>query len=131
MDTKYTEGIGRRKSAIARVRLTEAKENSVMVNDIPAEDYFSSEEYVAIAEEPLHHSDVTKTFAVSVHVRGGGMRAQADSVRLGIARALVAIQDTLRTPLKTEGYLKRDPRIKERKKPGLKKARKAPQWSKR
>ncbi|XKT75016.1 MAG: 30S ribosomal protein S9 [Patescibacteria group bacterium UBA2103] len=130
-DTRYTEGIGRRKTANARVRITPADKVEVIVNDKKAADYFSSPEYVAIIEEALKHDDVTQDFAVSAKVVGGGQRAQADAVRHGIARALVKLDEKLRGPLKADGLLTRDARIKERKKPGLRKARKSPQWSKR
>jgi len=130
-DTRYIEGIGRRKTAQARVRIAPADKASLIVNDKPAAEYFSSPEYGAIALEALKHPEVTEDFAVTVKVTGGGQRAQADAVRHGVARALVKNKETLRTPLKADGLLTRDPRAKERKKPGLKKARKASQWSKR
>ena len=130
-DSTYTEGIGRRKTAQARVRITPADKASIVINEKDAKDYFSSPEYVTIAQEPFSHDDVTQDFAVTVKVQGGGQRAQADAVRHGIARALVKRDEKLRTPLKQDGLLTRDARVKERKKPGLKKARKAAQWSKR
>lgn len=130
-DTKYTEGIGRRKTAQARVRITPADKVSIVVNDKPAEEYFSTKEHVAIIQEPFANEDVTEDFAVTVKVTGGGQHAQAEAARHGVARALVKRSEKLRTPLKAEGLLTRDPRAKERKKPGLRKARKAPQWSKR
>lgn len=130
-DTRYIEGIGRRKSANARVRITPADKVSIIVNDKPAAEYFSSEEYAMIVEEPFKHEEVTQDFSVTAKVTGGGQRAQADAVRHGISRALVKNEEKLRGPLKADGLLTRDPRVKERKKPGLKKARKAAQWSKR
>jgi len=113
------------------VRITPADKVSIIVNDKPVEEYFSSQEYIAIAEEAFKPEEVTEDFAVTVKVQGGGQRAQADAVRHGIARALVKNKEELRGPLKAGGLLTRDPRVKERKKPGLKKARKAAQWSKR
>ena len=130
-DSRYIEAIGRRKTANARVRITPADKISVIVNDKPASEYFSSEEYAMIVEEPFKHEEVTQDFAVTAKVTGGGQRAQADAVRHGISRALVKNEEKLRVPLKADGLLTRDPRVKERKKPGLKKARKAAQWSKR
>ncbi|MBL1434421.1 30S ribosomal protein S9 [Candidatus Wolfebacteria bacterium] len=130
-ETRYIEAIGRRKSAAARVRITPADKISIIVNDKPVDEYFSSREYVAIAEEAFKPEEVTEDFSVTVKVKGGGQRAQADAVRHGIARALVKNKEELRGPLKSGGLLTRDPRVKERKKPGLKKARKAAQWSKR
>lgn len=131
MADTYIEGIGRRKTAVARVRITPADKTELVVNDRPAADYFNSTEQVNVALEPLGHEDVTETFSVSVHASGSGISAQAEAVRLGLARALVKRNEKLRTPLKAEGYLTRDARAVERKKPGLRKARKAAQWSKR
>jgi small subunit ribosomal protein S9 len=119
-EQRYIEGIGRRKAAVARVRITPSKKFEVTVNDKTLADYFDTTELQNIA-----------TFSVSVHVNGGGIKSQAESVRLGSARALVEFNEELRKDLKKLGYLKRDPRVKERKKPGLKKARKSAQWSKR
>lgn len=130
-DTRYIEGIGRRKTAQARVRITPADKPSLIVNDKDVSEYFSSAEYAIIAAEAFKNPEVTEDFAVTVKVTGGGQRAQADAVRHGVARALVKNKESLRTPLKAEGLLTRDPRAKERKKPGLKKARKSAQWSKR
>ncbi len=130
MATKeYTEAVGRRKTATARVRLTEAKTSSMTVNGKPAEDYFPLSALVKTAFSPIQQ--LGATFAVSAHVRGGGHKAQAEAVRHGIARAMIAIEPTQRKDLKGKGFLKRDPRAKERKKFGLKAARRAPQWSKR
>ncbi len=130
MATKeYTEAVGRRKTATARVRLTEAKTASITVNGMPAEEYFPLSALVKTALSPIQ--SLGATFAVSAHVRGGGHKAQAEAVRHGIARAMIAITPEQRKDLKGKGYLKRDPRAKERKKFGLKAARRAPQWSKR
>ncbi len=128
---KYTEGIGRRKNAIARVRLTKASKNSLSVNGKDLKQYFAIREHQHIVTEALKSGPVETSFAVSAKVSGGGINAQAEAIRHGIARALIEIDGNLRPVLKHAGFLKRDPRAKERKKFGLKKARKAPQWSKR
>lgn len=127
--TQYTEAVGRRKTAAARVRLTPASKRSVSVNGKNYTDYFPTKELQNTVVSPLNTSE--ETFAITAMVRGGGIAAQADAVRHGVARALTLHDQTMRITLKTKGYLKRDPRAKERKKPGLKKARKSPQWSKR
>lgn len=127
--TQYTEGIGRRKTAAARVRITPASKRSMTVNDKEYTTYFPTKELQRVVLSPLNTAD--ETYSVTAVVRGGGVAAQADAVRHGIARALTERHADLRTTLKKKGYLKRDPRTKERKKPGLKKARKASQWSKR
>lgn len=124
---KYIEGIGRRKEAIARVRIIPASKNSFVINDKNIVDYFKTETLRKTVEEALGE----KTYSVTVKVNGGGIASQAESVRLGLARALVKENSELRKELKSKGFLKRDPRIKERRKFGLKKARKAAQWSKR
>ena len=128
---EYIEAVGRRKTAVARVRLFENKKETFTVNDKDHVDFFPIKTLQKIVEEALRNIDIDKTFFVSVKVRGGGQTSQAEAIRLGISRALVKLQPALRTKLKKAGFLKRDPRVKERKKFGLKKARKAPQWSKR
>ena len=132
-ENRYIEAIGRRKTSTARVRITEAKSNSfVMVNDDKKmEEYFPTKELQEVVNEALIKSKVPSKFTVSVLVRGGGISSQAEAVRHGISRALLKFDEELKKDLKKAGFLKRDPRMKERKKPGLKKARKAPQWSKR
>lgn len=125
----YTEAVGRRKTASARVRITSAKSSSMVVNDRPAEQYFPLASMVKTAFAPLQTLGVT--YSVTAIVKGGGHKAQAEAVRHGISRALVAIAPDQRKDLKVRGFLKRDPRAKERKKFGLKAARRAPQWSKR
>lgn len=125
----YIETVGRRKTASARARLTEADKQSVVVNGKDVVAYFMTKHLAATALAPLAKAE--KKFAVTVIARGGGIAGQAVAVRHAIARALVEHNLELRTTLKKEGFLKRDPRAKERRKPGLKKARKAPQWSKR
>jgi len=127
--TKYIQTIGRRKTASARVRLTEAGKQSVMVNGKDVASYFSTKQLTDTAVSPLTHAE--KKFSVTVVVKGGGISGQAGAVRHAIARALNEHDVALRSSLKKAGYLKRDPRAKERRKPGLKKARKSPQWSKR
>ena len=128
-DSHYTEAVGRRKTATARVRLSGAKSFSLTVNERPAHEYFSLPLMVETASAPV--KAVGTVYAVSAKVRGGGLKAQAEAVRHGIARALVEIDAAFRKDLKHKGFLKRDPRAKERKKFGLKAARRAPQWSKR
>ncbi len=131
---KYTEATGRRKTATARVRLFEAAKSSFSVNGKDIKEYFKTEEERRLVEGPLTKG-VEKKFdfkwKIEARVSGGGHHAQAEAVRHGIARALVLHDGELRSGLKSLGYLKRDPRAKERRKFGLKKARKAPQWSKR
>jgi len=127
--TTYTEGIGRRKTAAARVRIVPNAKRSVTINEKPFDEYFTTKELQTIVLEPMNAME--ESYAVTAKVAGGGIAAQADAVRHGIARALTELHAEMRTTLKKKGYLKRDPRKKERKKPGLKKARKAAQWSKR
>jgi small subunit ribosomal protein S9 len=127
----YIEAIGRRKTATARVRITPSKERVVVVNEKPLEAYFGSKALEATVLSVFEVGTDVPTVSVSAKVNGGGISAQAEAIRLGIARALVADAPARRTPLKAKGYLKRDPRAKERRKFGLKKARKRPQWSKR
>ena len=128
-ETRYTEAVGRRKTATARVRITEAKSASMTVNGKTAQEYFPLEQMVRTAYAPLQA--LGATFAVSVKVRGGGHKAQADAVRHGLSRAIIELVPEQRKDLKVRGFLKRDPRAKERKKFGLKAARRSPQWSKR
>ena len=130
MAVVYYEGVGRRKRASARVRLYPGDGN-VVVNDKPVEEYFSRERDVLHLLEPLKATDTVGTFNVSVKVQGGGVSGQAGAVRHGLARALLASDPNLRPVLRRGGFLTRDARKKERKKPGLKRARKAPQYTKR
>lgn len=127
----YIETVGRRKTATARVRITESAKNNFVVNDKSLKDYFKVNELVEIASEALAKSKTPARFDVSVKVKGGGVSSQSEAVRHGIARALVLYDKELRKKIKGLGFLKRDPRAKERRKFGLKKARKSPQWSKR
>ena len=128
-DRTYTEAVGRRKTASARVRLSAAKSLSVTVNNRAAHEYFPIPLMVDTATAPL--KAIGASYTVTAKVKGGGHKAQAEAVRHGIARALVNIDASARKDLKQKGFLKRDPRAKERKKFGLKAARRAPQWSKR
>jgi small subunit ribosomal protein S9 len=126
----YFYGTGRRKSASARVRLYPG-EAGFVVNGKPAEEYFSRQVDLNDAMEPLRATENENKFRISVVVSGGGITGQAGAIRHGIARALLVSDPELRHPLREGGYLTRDPRTKERKKPGLKRARKAPQYTKR
>ncbi len=126
---EYTEAIGRRKTAVARVRLYPAKKNEVIVNGKKTEEFFGTAELVNKTMEALN--SVSEKYTVSAYVKGSGINAQAEAIRLGIARVLVKLDSESRGILKEKGFLKRDPRSVERKKPGLKKSRKAPTWVKR
>ncbi|PIR47165.1 MAG: 30S ribosomal protein S9 [Candidatus Vogelbacteria bacterium CG10_big_fil_rev_8_21_14_0_10_45_14] len=128
--TKYIEGIGRRKCAVARVRIVESSKESFVVNGVSLDDYFKTQTGRNTSRAPLKIA-VNKKPGVSVVVRGGGIASQAEAISLGLARALQKSESELRAPLKKAGLLSRDSRIKERRKFGLKKARKSPQWSKR
>ena len=128
---KFITAVGRRKTAIANVRMLKAAKGSVLVNGKSAKEYFKTDERAKIAEEALARAESTEHYAVIAQVEGGGISAQADAVRHAISRAITKAEPNTRKVLKSSGFLKRDPRAKERKKPGLKKARKAPQWSKR
>ncbi len=129
---RYIEAVGRRKSAVARVRIFEAdKKNTITVNEKDVDAYFKTATLQKVASEAIATSGVSQNFDISAHVKGGGPSAQAEAVRHGISRALVEFDGEVRKTLKKEGFLKRDPRSKERKKPGLRKARKRAQWSKR
>lgn len=130
-DTQYYEGLGRRKAATARVRLYPSGDGSILVNNRPVDEYFGREWDLKHLHEPLVVTDNTGRFNVSVHVKGGGITGQAGAIRLGIARALLKVDPEYRPILRRLGLLTRDPRAKERKKPGLKRARKAPQYTKR
>ena len=122
--------IGRRKTAVARVKLHEGGSGKVEVNGMKLDKYFSGVQ-VENALAPLALADKKSDFDVEVKVVGGGKAAQSDAMRLGISRALLLVDPDLRATLKPEGFLRRDARTKERKKPGLKRARKAPQYTKR
>ena len=131
-DTSYYEGLGRRKESTARVRLhTGGSGNSIIVNDKPVEEYFSREVDQKQVTKPLQVTGTDGRFDITVKVEGGGVTGQAGAVRLGIARALLKADPDYKQKLRQYGLLTRDPRAKERKKPGLKRARKAPQYTKR
>lgn len=127
---RYMEGIGRRKTAIARVRLF-TRSGDFVVNNKPYGDYFPTIELKNIAEDALQKMKLFGRFRVSAKISGGGIHSQAEALRHGLARALVKFNPDFRKRLKRAGLLTRDPRAKERKKPGLKRARRAPQWAKR
>lgn len=128
---RYIEAVGRRKTAVARVRITPSSKASFAVNDKDVKEYFVTEELQTIAQEAASKSEVGEKFTVTVRVTGGGIHAQAEAVRHGLSRALVERDENVKNTLKKLGFLKRDSRQVERKKFGLKKARKSPTWSKR
>ncbi|MES2470639.1 MAG: 30S ribosomal protein S9 [Patescibacteria group bacterium] len=128
---KYFAAVGRRKTATARVRITPGAKTSFSINDRELASYFPTKELQMIVAQPFTTAKLTQKFKISVIVRGGGVSAQAVAVQHGISRALLEYDIELRKLLKAAGHLKRDPRAKERRKFGLKKARKSPQWSKR
>lgn len=123
-------GTGRRKDSVARVRLVPGK-GKVTINDRDARDYIPSPSLIKDLKQPLDITETATSYDVVVNVNGGGFAGQAGAIRHGIARALLEVDPDFRGPLKHAGMLTRDPRMKERKKPGLKKARKASQFSKR
>lgn len=131
MATIFITAVGRRKTATASVRMAKAVKASVWVNGKSPKDYFKTDERAKIAEEALAKAESAEHYAVAAHVSGGGVAAQADAVRHAISRALIKAEPNTRAVLKAAKFLRRDPRAKERKKPGLVKARKAKQWSKR
>ena len=124
-------GTGRRKKAIARVRLIPGGNGTIVINDRAFEDYFPQGTLQYIVKQPLALLEVEAKYDVIVNVVGGGYTGQAGAIRLGVARALLEAEEGSRPALKKEGFLTRAPRSKERKKYGMKKARRAPQFSKR
>jgi len=128
---KYFVGTGRRKTAIARVRLYTKGDKTIEVNGMAFEKYFPTKILQLNALASLDKMKSMDRFKITITVRGGGVNSQAEAVRHGIARALVVFNADYRKRLRKAGFLTRDPRMKERKKPGLKRARRAPQWSKR
>lgn len=128
---RYWEALGRRKTSIARVRLFTRGEKGIWVNEKSLVDYFQYPGFMATVEDPLKKMKSLERFRVTAKISGGGMHAQAEAMRHGISRALVKFNADFRKRLKRAGFLKRDPRMKERKKFGLKGARRAPQWAKR
>ena len=124
-------GTGRRKKAIARVRLVPAGDGTIVINGKTLDEYFGLDTMKFIVRQPLELLEVSAKYDVLVNVVGGGFTGQAGAIRQGIARALLVAEDGSRAALKKAGFLTRDSRMKERKKYGLKKARRAPQFSKR
>ena len=124
------QGTGRRKKSVARVMVVPG-EGNVVINGRPINDYFKTTTHQILVRQPLELTKMTGRFDVVANVNGGGVSGQAGAIRLGLARALLKADPNLRPLLKKAGFLTRDPRMKERKKYGLKKARKAPQYSKR
>jgi small subunit ribosomal protein S9 len=131
MATNFTHAVGRRKTARVTVRMQQADKNSLMVNGKSPKDYFKTEERARTALEAFAMSESAHNYAVTAHAEGGGISGQADAVRHAVARAIIKAEPNTRKVLKAAGHLTRDPRAKERKKPGLVKARKRKQWSKR
>ena len=130
MANSVNYGTGRRKTSVARVYLKPGT-GKITINKRDIDDYFGLETLKVIVRQPLVATDTTGKFDVTVNVKGGGYTGQAGAIRHGIARALLTVDEEYRPILKSAGYLTRDPRMKERKKYGLKKARRAPQFSKR
>ncbi len=128
--SRYIEAVGRRKTATARVRLYPG-EGQFIINDRPADRYFGRLIDRTVIRQPLALAGMEDRFNISVWVRGGGETGQAEAIRHGLSRALLEVDPNLRPTLKAAGFLTRDARVKERKKPGLKRARKAPQYTKR
>ena len=126
----YFYGTGRRKSSVARVRVFNGT-GKITINERDIDDYFGLETLKVVVRQPLELTKTTDKFDVLINVQGGGFTGQAGAIRHGIARALLEVDEEYRAVLKAEGYLTRDPRMKERKKYGLKAARRAPQFSKR
>ena len=128
---KYSYGTGRRKSSVARVRLFENGTGSIIINGRDIDDYFGLETLKLVVRQPLAALNLTDKVDLIITVTGGGVSGQAGAIRHGLSRALVALNAENRPTLKAAGFLTRDPRMKERKKYGLKAARRAPQFSKR
>ena len=127
---KYFEAVGSRKTAIARVRLFKSR-SGFLINKKRLSEYFKTLETQKIVRAPLKLASGLDKIFTSIRISSGGKKAQAEAIQLGISRALIKLDKKLRPELKSAGFLTRDARKKERKKPGLKKARRAPQWSKR
>lgn len=127
----FTRAIGRRKTSTAQVRLYPNGKGKIEINGKDYKEYFPYFEYNTKVTDPLKLTSKRNDFDFTIKVKGGGVLGQAEACRHGISRALIKFNDEYKTQLKAEGYLTRDPRAKERKKPGLRRARRAPQWSKR
>ncbi|NQV90249.1 30S ribosomal protein S9 [Candidatus Uhrbacteria bacterium] len=130
-ETRYIEAVGRRKQAVARVRLHHAGTGSIKIDDRELEEYLPIEIMQQAVKAPLRETGMDNVFDITVHVNGGGIHGQADAIRLGITRALMEFNPEFRATLKKAGFVTRDPRVRERKKFGKKSARRSPQWSKR
>jgi small subunit ribosomal protein S9 len=128
---QYFEGVGRRKEATARVRIYPGGSGHVVINDKEGAEFLPREGDIDVAVAPLRLVGAEGAYDVSVHVNGGGITGQSYAIQLGVARALLKVDPELRPQLRKAGYLTRDPRVKERKKPGLRRARKAPTYTKR
>lgn len=130
---KYFSAVGKRKTSVAQIRIYKSKksESEMVVNGREFSNYFPITRLQSLMMSPLAAAGQGNIFNISIKVSGGGINSQAEAIRLGISRALVKMDETLRKQLKDLGFLTRDSRIVERKKPGLKKARRAPQWAKR
>lgn len=131
MSAQYYEGVGRRKEATARVRVMPGGTGRVLINDKDASDYLTRYGDLTEMLLPLTSIGQERSFDVTVHVSGGGVTGQRDAMKLGLARAMLKVDPDTRSSLKSQGLLTRDARAKERKKPGLKRARKAPTYTKR
>ena len=131
MADQYYEGVGRRKESSARVRLHTGGTGNVLINDKEGADYLNRAGDIEAALAPLRLVGVENAYNVTVHVVGGGVTGQTSAIQLGAARALLKVDPELRSQLRHAGFLTRDARVKERKKPGLKRARKAPTYTKR
>src|SRR3989338_7142001 len=128
--TSYIEAVGRRKTSVARVRIF-ANGEGIIVNKKSYKEYFPTEEMQKISEDAFRKTRPETRFSVTALIKGGGIHSQSEALRHGLSRALIQFDQELRKKLKKPGFLKRDPRVKERRKFGLKKARRAPQWAKR
>ena len=131
MASQYYEGIGRRKESSARVRIFPGGTGKLTINDRDGQEYLSREGDYEIVMQPLTVIGQERSYDISVHVNGGGVTGQRDAMRLGLARALLALDPDMKSQLRDAELLTRDARVKERKKPGLKRARKAPTYTKR
>lgn len=129
---EYYYGLGRRKTSVARVRIYPNGDGSIIINGKNAQNYLGREAHLATVASPLRALDLNDaSYTLTVRVLGGGVSGQAGAIRHGLARALVRLNPDFKLALRKAGFLTRDPRMKERKKPGLKRARKAPQYTKR
>lgn len=128
----YIYAVGKRKTAIATVRVYSNGKGEITVNNKTLVEYFKDEKKkIDIAMDALNLLNLAKNFTIVIVTKGGGKASQSEAIRLGISRALIKLDEEYKKTLRSKGFLTRDPRSKERKKPGLKKARRAPQWSKR